>query len=120
MSRLEGMRWIWRPDWADDVSPTTVKALRESYMPEMPPLAEGGYLVGYLLEIGPTMASGMGAGPITFGEIDRWCARMGIDLSPWETRTLRRLSNEYLGESHRAQKRGCEPPWKTDEIKPKK
>lgn len=87
-------------------------------MPEMPPLEQGGYLVGYLTEIGPTIAAGMGAGPITFEEIDRWCVRIGIDLQPWETRFLKRLSNEYLSEQHRAEKLGCVPPWIAQDFKP--
>lgn len=112
------MRREWVPEWADWVSADTVEALREIYMPEMPPLDEGGYLVSYLLEIGPTVASGMGAGPIEWPQINAWCDRIGVDLQPFEARLLRRLSGEYLVESHRAEKLGCEPPWKTEAYKP--
>ena len=105
------------PDWAGDVPESTVEALRETYMPEMPPLEEGGYLVGYLLEIGPVQASGMGQGPISHESILAWQALTGIELEPWESRLLRRLSSEYLSESNRAQKLGCEPPWKIEGIK---
>jgi len=118
MSRLEGMRWIWKPEWAGDVSVSTVEVLREQYMPEMPPLEQGGYLVSYLLEIGPTMASGMGAGPISYEAILAWQELTGIALQPWEMRFLRRLSGEYLSESRRAEKRGCVPPLMPKNFKP--
>lgn len=87
-------------------------------MPDMPPLDRGGYLVGYLIEIGPTMAAGMGAGPITHGEIRDWQDNTGIELQPWEAHLLRRLSREYLAESHRAEKLGCVPPWAPPDFKP--
>ncbi|MFA7278908.1 MAG: hypothetical protein WC100_02325 [Sterolibacterium sp.] len=111
------MRSAWVPDWADDVPESTVEALRETYMPEMPPLEEGSYLVGYLLELGPVHASGMGQGPISHESILAWQALTGIELEPWEARLLRRLSCDYLSESHRAQKLGCEPPWKIEGVK---
>lgn len=113
------MRKAWEPEWADWVPGSTVEALRDSYMPEMPPLDDGGYLVGYLLEIGPVQASGMGQGPISHESILAWQTLTGIELQPWEARALRRLSGEYLSEQHRAEKLGVEPPWKPEgeEIK---
>jgi hypothetical protein len=112
------MRRDWKPEWADDVSADTVEALRGEYMPELPPLSHGGYLISYLMELGPTMAAGMGAGPISHQEILAWQALTGITLQPWETRFLRRLSGEYLNEQHRAEKLGCIPPWKPADYKP--
>ena len=83
----------------------------------MPPLDGGDYLVGYLFEVGPTMAGAMGAGPLTFGEIRAWAELTSIRIDAMETRLLRRLSIEYLNESHRAEKLGCLPPWKTPQTK---
>lgn len=77
---------------------------------EMPP-CEAPYLVGYLFEIGPTMAAGMGASPLTHGEIESWQRNTGISLNTWEVRTLKRLSLDYLGESQRAIERGRPAPW---------
>jgi hypothetical protein len=76
----------------------------------MPP-CDAPYLVEYLFEIGPTMAAGMGNGPLTHGEIASWQNNTGIDLNAWETRTLKRLSLDYLGESQRATARDAMPPW---------
>jgi len=83
----------------------------------MPPLDGGDYLVGYLFEVGPTMAGAMGAGPLTFGEIRAWSELTGVPINPVEARFLRSLSIVYLNESHRAEKLGCEPPWKTPQTK---
>ena len=87
-------------------------------MPEMPPLERAAYLVGYLLEIGPTLAAGMGSGPITHEELIAWCRLNGVELRPWEARFLRRLSGEYLSESRRSEKMGCIPPWIAPDFKP--
>lgn len=78
---------------------------------EMPPVDQGEYLIGYLYELGPTVATGMGAGPITFAELVAWQAARGFEIEPWEARLLRRLSVDYLAESHRATQRDCQPPW---------
>lgn len=78
---------------------------------ETPPFDQGDYLIGYLYEVGPTVAAGMGTGPVTFTEIAAWQAARGFELEPWEARLLRRLSIDYLAESHRATKRDCPPPW---------
>ena len=78
---------------------------------EMPPLEWGDYLIGYLFEFGPTMAAGMGSGPLTGAEILAWQELMGIEFEPWEARLLRRLSNEYVSESYLASKRDRPPPY---------
>ena len=78
---------------------------------EMPPFDDGEYLIAYLYELGPTVAAGMGAGPVTFAEMAAWQVARGFELEPWEARLLRRLSVDYLAESHRATERNCPPPW---------
>lgn len=78
---------------------------------EMPPLEWGDYLISYLFEFGPTMAAGMGNGPLTATEILAWQELMGIEFDPWEARLLRRLSNEYVSESYLATKRDRPPPY---------
>lgn len=88
------------------------------YQADMPPLEGAGYLIGYLFEVGPTMAAGMGAGPVTHEELRAWMDLTGIELEPWEVRFLRRLSYEYLAESDRAEKRDCPDPWKSADNAP--
>lgn len=108
---------MWEPEWSEWVPPETVEALRESYMPEMPPVEGGGYLLGYLWEIGPTIAAGMGAGPITHQELRAWQDNTGVVLQPWEARFLRRLSLEYLSAAHKAEKGHCPAPWQLPDAK---
>jgi len=115
---MEALRKAWAPEWADWVPESTLETLRADYMPVMPPLAGGSYLVGYLLEIGPTLAAGGYPGPITHEELRAWQANTGIELQPWEIRFLQRLSNEYLSESHKAEKRDCPAPWLAEDGKP--
>lgn len=76
----------------------------------MPP-CDAPHLVGYLFEIGPTLAAGMGEGPLTHGEIESWQRNTGIRLQSWEARLLKRLSIEYLNESSKARARDCPAPW---------
>lgn len=83
---------------------------------EMPPLEWGQYLLDYLFEFGPTMAAGMGSGPLTAVEISAWQDLLGIEFEPWEARLLRRLSNEYLGESYAATKRDRPPPFGASKV----
>ena len=88
------------------------KALEEKSGPiEMPALTCGDYLVNFLYEVGPTMAAGMGAGPLTYTEIEAWQRANGIELNPWESALMRRLSCEYASESHAATKRDRQAPF---------
>jgi hypothetical protein len=83
----------------------------EDFQPAMPPLDCGEHLVGLLWNWGPTMCTSMGDSPLTHQELSYCQANTGIELSAWEAETLIRLSREYLGESHRATKRDCKPPF---------
>lgn len=85
-------------------------------MPDMPDRGDAGYVVDLLWEVGPTMSGGMGEGPLTHGELYAYQQNTGIQLSEWEATTLRRLSLEYMNESHRATKRDCPAPWQSEEY----
>jgi hypothetical protein len=99
-----------------------LKALRgdEAYAPEMPPVEDAAYLLDYLWQVGPTMAAGMGAGPITHEELQAWQRNAGVELQPWEVRFLRRLSIDYIGEQHRAEKADCPAPWQGEAQRPER
>lgn len=86
------------------------KGLSEFDHLEMPP-CDAQYLVAYLYEVGPTMVSSMGESPVLHTEIDAWQRNTGIELSAWESRIIRSLSIEYLGEMSRATDRDCPAPW---------
>lgn len=80
------------------------------------PLSDALYLVDFLFEVGPTASSGMGEGPIDFGDLDAWQRQIGFVLQPWEARFLRRLSIEYLVQSQKSEKPDCPAPWKPEEF----
>ena len=90
----------------------------DDFAPDMPPVEGAAYLLGYLFELGPTVTAGGYPGPIEWPHIDAWCNRIGIDLQPWESRMLRRLSHDYLAETYRAEKFGAQAPWRPDGAKP--
>jgi hypothetical protein len=73
----------------------------------MPDPGLAAHLVGYLWEVGPTT----GEGPITHAEIAAWQTNTGIELQPWESSLLRRLSLDHLGQSQLSTKVDCIPPW---------
>lgn len=77
---------------------------------DMPP-CDAHYLVGYLFEMGPTLPSGLGDSALTHGEIAAWQSNTGIELNAWESRTLKRLSNDYMSEARQANKIDRPAPW---------
>lgn len=82
----------------------------------MPPSQFKSHMLEYFWEIGPTMSGGMGAIPLTHGEIESWQRNIGIKLSAWECRALKWLSLAYLSESHKATKRDCPAPWQPESF----
>lgn len=80
-------------------------------VPDMPEIEWGQYLISWLFEVGPTMAAGMGEGPLTASEIISWERLLGIQFRPWEARLLRRLSMSYASESSMASKRDRPAPF---------
>lgn len=91
------------------------KALEDDSSPiDMPQLLCGDYLIHFLYEVGPTLAAGMGAGPLTYSEIEAWQRANGIELLPWESALMRRLSCEYASESYAATKRDRPAPFGGD------
>lgn len=89
------------------ISQLKADAKDEDFEPDMPDAGSAAYLLEHFWGIGPTQGDGV----ITSGELRDYQANMGITLSPWECRVLRRLSVDYLNESQRATKRDCKPPF---------
>lgn len=100
-------------DGKETVHKSRMEGLRKSAEPELPPLTDR-TLFDWLMEIGPTEASGMGRLPISWATIDAWARLTGTALTPWKARTLRRLSVEYLAESVAAEDPGRLSPWKAE------
>lgn len=66
---------------------------------ELPPVDAAQHLIGYLFEVGPSIAGEV----LTFQEIQAWQNATGTILNSWEATTLRLLSGEYLAERQAAE-----------------
>ncbi len=74
------------------------KLLAEGLDFELPELEGESYLLDILFDVGPYVPSGMGEMPLAYGQLESWQRLMGVELSPWEARTLQRLSRAYCGQ----------------------
>lgn len=57
------------------------------------------------------MPSGMGAVPITNGELSAWQSNKGILLNAWEAKVLRTLSIEYIHQTMLSKEPACPAPY---------
>ncbi len=57
------------------------------------------------------LQSGSGPMPLSHGELRDWQFNSGIELQPWETSCLHRLSRAWLAEARSAEKPDCPAPW---------
>lgn len=73
----------------------------------MPSAGAAEYLLRHFWQAGPTK----GDAAIDNTELRNYQENEGINLSPWECKTLRRLSIEYLNELFKATKPDCPPPF---------
>ena len=75
---------------------------KDGIEPALPP-CRAVDLVNWLMEIGPTVSSGWGQSAIGWRDLSDWQSCTGIALTPWEARTLRRLSGDYSAELSEAE-----------------
>lgn len=77
------------------------------FEPDMPDPGAAAYLLNHFWAAGPTLGDQV----LTNGELQSYQENAGIRLTPWECGTLRRMSGEYLGQSHKAREANCPPPF---------
>lgn len=77
------------------------------FEPDMPDPGPAAYLIRHLWAAGPTLGDQV----LTNSELRDYQANAGIQLSPWECETLRRLSGEYLGQTQKAREQDSPPPF---------
>lgn len=70
------------------------------------------HITEWLIEIGPSVAGSMGEAPISWGDITAWQQNTGIELDPWEARTIRRLSQVFVSQRYDAEKPDCPAPYR--------
>jgi hypothetical protein len=112
----------------DTVPPTRLEVMKKQGIePAMPPVSPVLFdnpampfgrpvLVEWLLEIGPTEPAGMGMATIGWATIGAWEKATGIDLNPWQSKLLRRLSGDWYWQSEQARKWDCPAPYQTRET----
>ncbi|WP_312593993.1 hypothetical protein [Comamonas terrigena] len=61
------------------------------------------------------MPSGMGPLPLGYEQLQAWQRQMGVELTPWEARTVQRLSRAYCGELAAAADPRAAAPGSADE-----
>lgn len=81
--------------------------------PALPPLLAGEHVIGHLFDAGPVLHTGMGPVPLSWSELATWQTVTGIELTPWEAQTVRRLSAEYVTTQQAAEDPGMPPPYMT-------
>ncbi len=75
---------------------------REPVLPENP----APHLTDWLLEIGPVV----GEHAIGWQDMAAWSRITGVELSPWEARTIRKLSKSFIDQRYMARKASCREP----------
>ena len=85
---------------------------------KFPELGEESYLVGYWHEIGLVAAGSMGPVPLPATEIEAWQTISGIQLSAWESQTLREMSRAYVGQLRDSEQIDCPPPYEAQDFDP--
>jgi hypothetical protein len=75
------------------------------------PVNPAPHLTEWLFDIGPSSPGSMGDAALGYQDMAAWQAISGVELLPWEARTLRRLSGEYLVGRHAAEDQACPPPY---------
>jgi len=78
---------------------------------EMPPVEYGGYLLQYLMEVGPATSNGFGPGVISWQELQAWEHMTGVILTSWEATTLRMLSGHYVSQHAKSSDPMCPAPY---------
>lgn len=71
------------------------------------PECDAFYILEYLFEIGLTL----GDAAITHSEIRAWMDNTGVDLTAWEARAIKVLSETYLSMCHESRNPETETPW---------
>lgn len=101
---------------ANDKSEPVSRLRRMQDRGEAPSLPENPapHLIDWFLEIGPTVSAGMVEAPIGWPDMAAWQGLTGIELDPWEARTIRRMSSAFISQRQDAKKPGCPPPWSPD------
>tara|TARA_R110000782_G_C14819221_1_gene413863 strand:- start:19435 stop:19854 length:420 start_codon:yes stop_codon:yes gene_type:complete len=69
------------------------------------------YLIHWFFESGMVMATGAGAAPLTWQELEAYGRSAGLELTGWERSTLMEMSRTYCEARDRFRKPASPPPY---------
>lgn len=70
------------------------------------------HLIDYLFDVGPARRAEAGEVELDDVVLRAWQDNTGYGLEPWECRTLRRLSGDWIGQRQKSEDENCPPPWR--------
>lgn len=91
-----------------------IEQLKKDKVPIPWPPNPAPHILGWWIDIGLTESNGMGAVPLSWGEINEWQCSSSVTLAPWEAKLIRKLSVEYIAEGRRAESENYPAPWKAE------
>lgn len=96
--------------------PVRIKRMKADGIPVELPDNPSPYLVDWLMEIGPLSTGGMGPACLSWTDIRDWERLTGNQLDPWEARTLRRLSRDFVDQMNKAKEANCPAPYSSGTV----
>ncbi|WP_454722630.1 phage tail assembly chaperone [Delftia acidovorans] len=87
----------------------------EGLEPDLPDPGPAGYLLEVFFDLGPSLQSPMGETPIGYEQLVAWQSIHGVQLTPWEGKTLCDLSISWLVAKDAAKDPGATRPGSVDE-----
>lgn len=69
------------------------------------------FIVNAFHQIGMVSSGSMSLAAITFAELDHFCNRMCVDLTPWESMQVINMSREYCYWLNKSKDPMCVSPW---------
>ena len=79
--------------------------------PLLPDVGDAEYVITYWQDLGMVEMGAMGPIPLSAREILSWQECTGVELSAWEYRAIKQMSQSYLMQAKESEKPECEPPY---------
>lgn len=97
--------WAWLTTNQKGATKARIESNPDPIMPDIAPFS---YLIDLLATIGPS--------ELTWQEISSWCGLTGIQLSVWESNTIKRLSAIYTSCANKYHDSTAVSPYKSVEA----
>ncbi len=81
---------------------------------ELPDIGDFDYIIEALTELGPAKQSASGPEGVTWGDLEAYTGRTGVDFDGWESVQLVRLSGVYAGAVRRYDGEDESPPMQSE------